>query len=371
MTFITSRRLEKCPVDLTTIANNVILLTSREDASFLEAYDARLTPVWSKRLDSTAIALRPIDGILWVLDSEGASACGDGGPSLAGITALPRKGMRVSAFGPVDDGFVFACEHDAQTAMGPPILKRVNYDGTTRWSTRLPIGTVEYKGVVQFGANTGWKPQTKSAWIPRTWVSNSPTLAVSGDAVLACFSEMPESGIGCGYVVGLADGALRFTTERGPISEVAPLGKGAFLVGYQGYGTFETLRYEGDGRVLDRWPSHGLYVIGDGVRVVELENTKPSRMHLVRLLPGGAVKQGAWLNGYYTSRPLLGADGTVYFFRNGEVLAARELSIKQRLALTALDDVSFSTAIAGDEQGFYFAYQGAGTAGSTLVRIAL
>jgi hypothetical protein len=183
---------------------------------------------------------------------------------------------------------------------------------------------------------------------------------------------MPSSGIGFGYAVSLTDGALRFTTRTGPLSEVAAIGGGAFLVGYQGYGAFETLRYDRDGRVAERWASHGYYLVGDGVRVIELENTRPSRMHLVRLLPGGAVAKGEWLDGYYTSRPLLGADGTAYFFRKGAVFAARDLSIDERLVLTAPDHGLFSTAIAGGERGFYLAYTpGGGRAGATLVRIDL
>jgi hypothetical protein len=278
--------------------------------------------------------------------------------------------MRPSAVGSVDDGFVFAWQHDSRTPMRPPILERVNSDGTVRWSVSLPVGSVGYEGVVQMSADQGWEPRPMDPWFPATWFATSQTLTVSGDAVLACFSDVPRSGIGFGYVVSLTDGALRFTTQTGPISEVAPTGGGAFLVGYQGYGAFETLHYDRDGRVLERWASHGYYLVGDGVRVIELENTLPSKMHLVRLLPGGAVRKGEWLDGYYTSRPLLGADRMAYFFRKGAVLAARDLSIDERLVLTAPDDGLFSTAIAGGEQGFYLAYtQGAGRAGASLVRI--
>jgi hypothetical protein len=278
--------------------------------------------------------------------------------------------MQLSAFGSVGDGFVFACEDDAHMPMRSPILQRVNYDGVTRWSVGLPAGTLEHKAGIQLAANTGWKAQRMSPSIPRSWVSKFRTLAVSGDAVLVCFSDLHHTGIGIGYVLSLKDGALGFTTKKGPISEVAPLGEGVFLVGYQGYGSFETLRYGRDGGVVERWPSQGYYVIGNDVRVIELEGTRPSRMHLARLLPGGAVKRGEWLDGY-TSRPLLGADGTIYFFRKGEVLAARELSVKERLVLTAPDDRVFSRTIAGGEQGFYLAYQGGGMAGATLVRIDL
>jgi hypothetical protein len=84
------------------------------------------------------------------------------------------------------------------------------------------------------------------------------------------------------------------------------------------------------------------------------------------------VTKGEWLDGYHTSRPLLGADGTVYFFRMGAVLGARDLWIEERLVLTEPDKVLFSTAIVGNEQGFYLAYlkRGRGESAS-LIRIDL
>ena len=372
MKFITSRQLDRFPTDLGTVADNLVILISRDEATFLEAYDAHLAPLWSKRLEGSAVALLAVDQTPWVLDSEGAWACGDGGDCLVRVRVPPRQGMRLSAVGSLGDGFVFAWQHDIRTPMRPPILERVNSDSTVRWSVALPVGFVGREGVVQMSADEGWQPRPMDPWIPDTWFSTSRTLTVSGDAVLACFSDIPGSGLGFGYVVSLADGALRFTTQTGSISEVAPAGGGAFLVGYQGYGAFETLYYDRDGGVPERWASHGYYLVGDGVRVIELENTLPSKMHLVRLLRGGAVTKGEWLDGYYTSRPLLGADGTAYFFRKGAVLAARDLSIDERIVLTAPDDGLFSTAIAGGEQGFYLAYtEGPGRAGASLVRIDL
>jgi hypothetical protein len=369
MKFITSRQLDRFPTDLSTVADNVLVLTSRDESTFLEAYDAELAPLWSKRLEGSAAALLAVKGTPWVLDTEGVWACGDGGECLLRVRMPPREGMRLSAVGSVDDGFVLAWQHDIRAPMRPPILERVNSDGALRWSVALPVGSIGHEGVRQMSADEGWQPRPMDPWIPDTWFSTSRTLPVSDDAVLACFSEMPRSGIGFGYVVSLRDGALRFTTQTGPISEVAPSGAGAFLVGYQGYGAFETLHYDRDGRVSERWASHGYYLVGDGVRVIELENTLPSKMHLARLLPGGVVTKGEWLDGYYTSRPLLGADGTAYFFRKGAVLAARDLSIDERLVLTAPHDGLFSTAIAGGEQGFYLAYTQAGSAGASLVRI--
>jgi hypothetical protein len=167
---------------------------------------------------------------------------------------------------------------------------------------------------------------------------------------------MPRSGIGFGYVVSLTGGALCFPTKMGPISEVAPLCDGTFLVGYQGYGAFETLHYGPDGAVRERWNSHGYYVIGDEWRVIELENVLPSKMHLARLDAGGLVTRGDRLEGYYTSRPWCSPDGTVYFFRRGELLAARGLAITGRLVLEAPETGLYATRIVARGPSLYFAY---------------
>lgn len=370
MKFITSRHLDRFPADLSTVVDNVVVLTSRDEATFLEAYDARLAPLWSKRLERSAVALLAVDQIPWVLDSEGVWACGDNGDCLVRVRVPPREGMRLSAVCSVADGFVFAWQHNVHTPVRAPLLERVNSDSTVHWSVTLPVRSVGHEGVVQMSADEGWQIRPVDPWFPDTWFSTSSTLIVSEDAVLACFSDMPRSGIGFGYAVSLADGSLRFTTQMGPIKEAASVGEGEFLVGYQGYGAFETLHYKRDGRVSERWGSHGYYLVGDGVRVIELENRLPSKMHLVDLLPGGVVRKGEWLDGYYTSRPLLSADGTAYFFRKGEVLAARGLSIDERLVLTIPNDSLFATAIVAGKQGFYLAYtEMSGKAGVSLVRI--
>jgi hypothetical protein len=235
MKFITSRQLDRFVTDLSTVADNVLVLTSRDEATFLEAYNAELAQVWSKRLESSAVALLAVKGTPWVLDTEGVWACGDGGACLLRVRVPPREGMRLSAVGSVDDGFVLAWQHDIRAPMRPPILERVNTNGALRWSVALPVGSIGHEGVVQMRAD--------------------------------------------------------------------------------------------------------------------------------------AVTKGEWLDGYYTSRPLLGADGTAYFFRKGAVVAARDLSVDERLVLTAPHDDLFSTAIAGGQQGFYLAYSQAGSAGASLVRI--
>lgn len=353
-------------------ADGVFVLSSRDGETFLDAYDPALVPLWRERLGAEGIALLAAGETPCVFDVEGAWTFGTGGAGLVRVKPRPREQMRLSTCAYVGDGFVFGWQHADHAPMRPPVLERADLDGTSRWSATLPVGPIAYEGVVTMRADEGWTTRPMDAWVPETWFVTSPALTLSGDAVLACFTEMPRSGIGYGYVVSLADGALRFATKRGPVSNVAPLGGGAFLVGYQGYGAFETLRYERDGRVSQCWPSHGHYLVApDDLRVIELENVLPSKMHLARLQPGGRVTKGDWLDGYYTSPPLHARDGTAYFFRKGAILAARGLSIDQRLTLIDRADHVFSTAVRGHERRTYVAYsrERPGQLGGCLVRV--
>lgn len=343
----------------------------RRQRSLLEIYDPDLALQWSRRVAAPSTeVLVSADGTAWLLDREGATALGDDGRCATRVEVRVPAGMHVSAFAPIDDDLLFACHH-IHASFRAPILQRVAKDGRVIWLTTLPVEPIAYDGIVQASVGEGWKPRPMDPWTPTTWRSRRKTLDVSGDAVLACFSDMPRSGIGIGYVLSLAEGALRFTTKQGPLSEAAPLGDGAFLVGYQGYGAFETLRYERDGKAHTRWASHGYYLVTEAdVRVVEMANVLPSKMHLARLLPNGAVVQGARLDGYQTSRPCQRRDGTALFVRDGALLAARDLAIDERLQLWAADDRLSSTPVLTNGQSAYLAFTKASSAGgsSQLVR---
>jgi hypothetical protein len=324
----------------------ILLHRTGQWGTYLEAYDQDLKPMWSALLNRHALdVLLDGDGTPWVLDPAGVSALGKRGACVSRVEARVPTGMHVSAFAWVDDGLIFACQHDGRSRMLPPVLERVSMDGKVDWETALPDPLTQV-----------W---SRATWTPRTWLSTSRTLDVSGDAVLACFSDMPASGIGCGYVLSLTDGALRFTTQRGPLDATAALGGGAFLVGYQGYGVFETLRYGRDGFVQTRWASHGHYIPArDELRVIEMENVLPSQMHLARLLADGSVTRGARLDGYYTSPPCLRPDGTALFVRKGTLIAARDVAIDDRVELCAVDDRILSTQIAAAGESAYVALWG-------------
>jgi hypothetical protein len=321
-------------------SGELLLHETGQWGSYLEAYGPDLMSIWNAHLDGSAFKLLlDAKGMPWMLDLAGASAIGERGDSIARLAARVPEGMHVSACAWVDDGIVFAFHHVPRGPMRAPIVQRVDLSGSVRWSTTLPA------------------PQEQVLCLrPRTWLSASDVLDVSGDAVFGCFSDMPASGIGLGYALSLTDGTLRFTTASGPIHSTAALGSGAFLVGYQGYGTFETQHYEPDGQVRTRWASQGHYVIAGGdIRVIELSNANPSAMHLARLLRDGSVVRGQWLDGYHTSPPSQSPDGIALFFRAGALLAARDLAIDDRLELCPCDAQTWSTPIASNGGSAYLA----------------
>src|SRR5271165_4186929 len=196
----------------------------------------------------------------------------------------------------------------------------------------------------------GWIRRPLAPRMPKSWVMIPHSLSGSDDAILVCFMEM-EGGIGAGYVLSLSDGVLRFETQQGHTANVAALGGGAFLVGCDR----ETLRYGRTGQVEGSWPTQGHYVVTEGIRVIEMHNVLSRRMHLVRLLGNGTVATGNRVDGYYTSRPYSHSAGTLFFFRNGRLLAVRDLRIDDQLSLCSLGP-TFSTKIAAHGRSMFFAY---------------
>lgn len=307
---------------------------SHEEGGFCEAFSENLTPLWTSRLESCAeTRMVCADDVVWVLDSRGLVAfC----KRDYRIDLLSLAGMHPARFAKILDGFIVAWHHDVSGDCLPPVVRRYDNNGVMVWSTTLSFqNNLRYPGK------------------PRSWLAISPLL-ISGDSILATFGEMVGNGIGLGYVLSRSDGTLRYTTRRGPIHEVGALGEGAFLVGYQGYGEFETLRYDRDGNVADRWPSHGYYIVDDtGLRVIEMKNELPSRMRVAWLLPGGRVKKGSRLEGYYTSRPYVAHDGTVYVFRDGALLQIKGLQIATRRQIFAADDRSWYSNVVGNGDSLF------------------
>jgi hypothetical protein len=116
--------------------------------------------------------------------------------------------------------------------------------------------------------------------------------------------------------------------------------------------------YDETGTEQLRWDSQGFYVIaGDDIRVVEMENRMPSRCRVARLLSDGTVVRGDLLDGFYTSRPYLHGDGTIYFARAGMMIAVRELTIEKRIYVRREpDERMFYTRMVADRSRLFSTY---------------
>lgn len=177
-------------------------------------------------------------------------------------------------------------------------------------------------------------------------------LHVSGDRVLAIFAEMPRSGIGIGYGLDLPTGHIVYTTAPAPHGEVAAAPRGGFFIGRQGYGVFKTKLVDRDGDVVLEWPSAGHAIVGDTVRIVELESVGPSRSHVATLLSEGGVARGVRLPSYYTSSVLVAGDGGLVFWRDGAVVhVSADSSRLVRLFETPRDDRAYVRVLVGEVPG--------------------
>lgn len=228
------------------------------------------------------------------------------------------------------DGFyVCSVQSDGYTYQLPdkavePQILHYSLDGTLRWTVNLPINPIEYDGVIEAGTHTNWNIQPKQAWQPRDWRPDgrSDPILLSDDRLIVSYVEY-SSGVGVTYCLNTENGGLLWTTSPQPLGTRAFSRDGHFLIGAQGYGAFDTWLYDGDGTTLNHWPSHGNVVIAPGgeIRVVEMENVLPSRMHFSVFEPTGEVRKGPHLKRYYTTYPVLDSNGTTFFWRDGELIA--------------------------------------------------
>lgn len=202
-------------------------------------------------------------------------------------------------------------------------------DGRVLWRTDVPTSPLVPPKAVK-GSNDRPFNRPAASWIP----ARPKPLLVSGNRVLAGFTDMPSTGVGIAFGLDLGSGTLRWSTLWQPLDEMAALGDGSFLVGAQGYGAFRTTQHDSEGRIVCAWQSHGRMVVQpDGrVRVIELENILPSKSHVAMLLPDGTVERRAPLPGYYTSELAALSDGTVVFWREGALFEATPEGALRRLA---------------------------------------
>ena len=350
------RDLRLQPRDIAVVPTGELLTFSwSREGMHLDAYDGDLGTLWSLNLGPRALGFRlDKEGTLWVIDRAGASAFTMKGEVMTRIDAPGLERMEVAALTFVDGDLVFAYQHGEDEPPDRPGLVRVTRKGVVRWSSRLSTEAVVFGGDPSDRDDT---VDARDRLHPFGWVSGyykAGELTVSDDRLLAVYSDT-RTGLAIGYVVSLDAGELRYATERGPIHCVAPAGDGAFLIGYMGYGEFETSWYVRDGSVQTRWKSHGHVVISDhDIRVIELENIIPSRSRLARLMPGGKVVRGDLLEGYYTSEPYVYGDGRILFAREGMMIAADDLMIDERVRIvpTGVKDAFHTRVLAGRDGVF-------------------
>jgi hypothetical protein len=235
------------------------------------------------------------------------------------------------------DGALVAWGSNAPDA-APARLELLDAEGRRRWVTDLPSPDMAYAGITEMGVATGWQPRPIPAYRAETFRGTrwEPVL-VSGDRVLATFFEV-SGGLGVSYCVDPHTGRLLWSTKPAPAGDRAIAGDGRFLVGEHGYGASAMRLLDGDGAVVAEWPSHGRALVGaDGViRVVE--GDKLSRIRLLH--PDGTMTDGPVLPGSYTVGPVLAADGSIAFLRDGRLQAAApDLTVTTHHAMPGRDGV--------------------------------
>ena len=198
-----------------------------------------------------------------------------------------------------------------------PRVLRLDEDGRSRWVARLSIDEHE------LGLRYKYLKALEKAYWNHYFVIEP--LIVSDGYLLAGYSN-ERSGLGRWYCLNLENGEINWRTKILPIHHAATVGPGRFLIGAQGYGAFDTFLYDATKGLVREWNTHGYWVVRENseVRLVEMENQLPSRMHVSVLEREGSVRKGPHLDGYHTTYPLLTSDGQLVFWRNGELCVVDE-----------------------------------------------
>lgn len=202
------------------------------------------------------------------------------------------------------------------------LLVRLDPSGARRWSTILPSGEISHDGVHVMRAATGFQQEKMPAWRARSWEPGyfSP-LVVSGSHLLATCRD--SSGLSRSYGLESESGRLLWATSPQPDGYIGVDARGDFLIGHQGYGTFESQLRSPTGELKGTWPMHGQMVVDPQGRtcVMEMDNGRKSSGTFVRLQSGGGIEQGPSIGAYYTAYPAMNADGTAFLIRDGALMS--------------------------------------------------
>jgi len=261
----------------------------------------------------------------------------------------PLDGAEPKALIALPDGAIIAvCHPQDQTAAA---VMRLDRNGRVIWRNATPPPPVLMQTTTRRlsdGVETPGKPL-----VATQWTIFRSDVCLSGDRVLAVFADMPRTGIGVGYGLDVATGAVVYTTPPAPYGELAPGPiDGQFLVGMQGYGAFSSLLVDRDGDAVARWKSHGKLVLRDPLRVLEMSNVNTAPCHIATLRGDGSVHRGAHLPGYYTSPVLRTRDGAAVFWRDNAVMRASPDGDRiERMLETPATGNAWSAGFAGRAPG--------------------
>ena len=190
-------------------------------------------------------------------------------------------------------------------AADPPTLAEVGSDRIV----------AEHQAVTRIGPDGG-----------RLWShacqGNPASACISGDRLLVTtFSRDYHAwgNLGPALLLDLRNGAL-VAMLRG--ERAAPLDGGSFILGLEGYGTFETWLHDRTGVLRQTWHSFGHYFPEpDGsIRVVECDRLG-GESRVVRLLEDGSIQRGPQLRDDQVPPPLLLDDGTLLILDEGALRA--------------------------------------------------
>ncbi|MFI9811823.1 hypothetical protein [Saccharothrix variisporea] len=290
------------------------------------------TVLWRREFDGRPGPPRVGDGgSVWVAHpgsgGQAVSELDADGAVLRSITLEHAPHEHLGAFVLLPDGICAAWLPAARRGAGEAGrtagVARHDENGARRWSTPAVLDHLSHPGVVEVNAANGRQVRPMKPWTPRSIeVSHQEPLLVSGNRIAATFAD-GGSGIAVTFFLDVATGHVIATTRPGPSAHNAIAGPGEFLIGSQGYGVFSTARYDPSGIVTDEWPSNGMVLVDrhGHIRGPESENVLPSRSRFRGLNPGGTLRDGPALSGYYTAYPALDRDGTAIFWRDGRLLA--------------------------------------------------
>ncbi|WP_280719924.1 hypothetical protein [Kitasatospora sp. MAP5-34] len=173
-------------------------------------------------------------------------------------TVVPpcQPGEDIGTFVLLPDGFYIAWTAAPPMLRGAaplrePHVARYTSAGHRLWSTPIRLGDLSYPGVVELSEENGWKLQAKRPWTPRGVRSaHHEPLLISGNRVAASFED--TSGLARTFLLDLGTGHTVAVTAPAPGGHKAIADDGGFLIGAQGYGTFETTLLTRDGTATTR-----------------------------------------------------------------------------------------------------------------------